>query len=74
MVQLETVEVKTHEEDETVVYKQQVNVFKFVDHSNKCYYIDSIHRQGKDFVFGETLLDKGTEKKRGKKEVKLFRW
>lgn len=55
VVQLETVEVKTHEEDETVVYKQR----------------------GKLFVFGETLLDKGTGnktwKERGVGEVKLLR-
>eukprot|EP01035_Chromulina_nebulosa_P036050 gene36050-48509_t len=55
VVQLETVEVKTHEEDEAVVYKQRAKLF----------------------VFGETLLDKGTGnktwKERGVGEVKLLR-
>mmetsp|Transcript_10884 Transcript_10884/g.17721 ORF Transcript_10884/g.17721 Transcript_10884/m.17721 type:complete len:227 (+) Transcript_10884:68-748(+) len=38
VVQLESVEVKTHEEDEDVVYKQRAKLF----------------------VYGETMLDKGT--------------
>mmetsp|Transcript_23089 Transcript_23089/g.17507 ORF Transcript_23089/g.17507 Transcript_23089/m.17507 type:complete len:221 (-) Transcript_23089:105-767(-) len=55
VVQLETVEVKSMEEDEDVVYKQR----------------------GKLYVFGETLLDKGTGnktwKERGVGEVKLLK-
>eukprot|EP01039_Chlorochromonas_danica_P010016 gene10016-11076_t len=55
VVQLETVEVKTFEEDEQVLYKQR----------------------GKLFVFGETMLDKGTGnktwKERGVGEVKFLK-
>lgn len=55
VVQLETVEVKTMEEDEDVVYRQR----------------------GKLYVFGETLLDKGTGnkswKERGVGEIKLLK-
>jgi Ran-binding protein 1 len=55
VVQLETVEVKSMEEDEDVVYKQR----------------------GKLYLFGETLLDKGTGnkswKERGVGEVKLLK-
>eukprot|EP01031_Cornospumella_fuschlensis_P036061 gene36061-43732_t len=55
VVQLETVEVKTHEEDEDVLFKQR----------------------GKLFLFGETLLDKGTGnktwKERGVGEVKFLK-
>lgn len=55
VVQLETVEVKSMEEDEDVVYKQR----------------------GKLYIFGETLLDKGTGnktwKERGIGEVKLLK-
>lgn len=41
VVQLETVEVKTHEEDEEVLYKQRAKLF----------------------IYGETMLDKGTGNK-----------
>jgi len=55
VVQLDEVEVKTHEEDEDVIYKLR----------------------GKLFIFGETLLDKGTGnktwKERGIGEAKLLR-
>mmetsp|Transcript_16647 Transcript_16647/g.22023 ORF Transcript_16647/g.22023 Transcript_16647/m.22023 type:complete len:243 (+) Transcript_16647:160-888(+) len=55
VVQLDEVEVKTHEEEEDVIYKQRAKLF----------------------VFGETLLDKGTGnkswKERGIGEAKLLR-
>lgn len=55
VVQLEVVEVKTHEEDENVIYKQRAKLF----------------------IYGETLLDKGTGiktwRERGIGDIKLLK-
>ncbi len=72
VVQLEKVEVKTFEEDEAIVYKQYC--FLCLHHS----FSNSNFRRGKLFLYGETMLDKGTGnktwKERGAGDVKFLRF